>query len=242
MVEQEIKKQNLELEKRNTELDRFVYSTSHDLRAPLASLLGLITIAESNSSEEDYEQLEILKMMEKSVRRLDGFIGDILDYSRNLRQDVERELIDFEEMVQEQVEGLEHLNDLVDHKVNVSVKCSGDFYSDKRRISVILNNLISNAVKYLDPEKDKSVVNIDIQSDDQIAKIIIEDNGIGIKEEHHEKIFDMFYRATAVSDGSGIGLYITKESVEKLGGSLSMESTPGEGTRFLVKLPNLKHK
>ncbi|GEM_PF-1896440 len=242
LVEQEIKKQNLELEKRNTELDRFVYSTSHDLRAPLASLLGLITIAESNSSEEDYEQLEILKMMEKSVRRLDGFIGDILDYSRNLRQDVERELIDFEEMVQEQVEGLEHLNDLVDHKVNVSVKCSGDFYSDKRRISVILNNLISNAVKYLDPEKDKSVVNIDIQSDDQIAKIIIEDNGIGIKEEHHEKIFDMFYRATAVSDGSGIGLYITKESVEKLGGSLSMESTPGEGTRFLVKLPNLKHK
>ncbi len=242
LAEQEIKKQNLELEKRNNELDRFVYSTSHDLRAPLASLLGLISIAESNTSKNDREQREIFRMMEKSVRRLDGFIGDILDYSRNLRQDVERELIDFEKLLQEQVEGLEHLNDLVDHKVNVSVKCSGDFYSDKRRISVILNNLISNAVKYLDPDKEESVVNIDIHSDDQLAKITIEDNGIGIKEEHQEKIFDMFYRATSVSDGSGIGLYITKESVEKLGGSMSMESTPGKGTRFEIKLPNLKHK
>lgn len=242
LAEQEIKNQNIELEKRNTELDRFVYSTSHDLRAPLTSLLGLIMIAESNVREEDSELREIFKMMEKSVRRLDGFIGDILDYSRNIRQDVECELIDFEELVQEQEEGLKHFNNLVDHKVNVSVKCSGDFYSDKRRIRVILNNLISNAVKYLDPDKDESVVNVEIQTDDQLARITIEDNGIGIKEEHHEKIFDMFYRATAVSDGSGIGLYITKESIEKLGGSVHLESTPGYGTRFLVKLPNLKHK
>jgi PAS domain S-box-containing protein len=240
LTEEQIRAKNIELEKRNTELDRFVYSTSHDLRSPLASLLGLISIAKSNTPHVNGDQKAIFKMMKKSVKRLDGFIGDILDYSRNNRQDVECESIDFEKLMQEQIEGLEHLNDLVQHKFVVSIDQNGAFFSDNRRIKVILNNLISNAVKYLDPQKPKPEVKIDINTKADKAIICIEDNGIGIKKEHQEKVFDMFYRATSFSSGSGLGLYITRESVGKLNGKINFTSKVGIGTRFVVELPDLK--
>jgi PAS domain S-box-containing protein len=126
-TEKELLQKNIELQKRNTELDRFVYSTSHDLRSPLASLLGLIAIADSNTAIEQEEQRSIFRMMEKSVKRLDGFIGDILDYSRNSRQELKTESISFKELVEQQLDDVAHLNGTVGFEIKENVNQTSDF-------------------------------------------------------------------------------------------------------------------
>jgi len=102
---------------------------------------------------------------------------------------------------------------------------------------VILNNLIGNAIKYHDPNKLSQYIKIDLMTDDNNINLSIEDNGIGIEDEHFTKIFTMFYRATERSKGSGLGLYIVNETVQKLGGLISFNSTFGAGTRFLLMIP-----
>ena len=124
-------------------------------------------------------------------------------------------------------------------KVSVEINQGSRFISDKRRISVVLNNLVSNAFKYSDPTKANSFVKIIVDCISQNAVIQIQDNGIGIAEKDLEKIFGMFYRAAVSSNGSGLGLYILKESLEKLGGKINVESKLNEGTTFTVEIPNL---
>jgi signal transduction histidine kinase len=100
------------------------------------------------------------------------------------------------------------------------------------------DNLISNAVKYCDLSKTNQIIKIDINQSESNIKIVIEDNGLGINKDYQEKVFSMFYRASEKSYGSGLGLYIVKETVKRLGGSIEIESSEGEYTRFIIKLPN----
>ena len=119
------------------------------------------------------------------------------------------------------------------------VKVEGiDFYSDHWRVSEIFRNLISNAIKYRQINSGVSEVNIKISVDHLCADINFADNGIGIKSSSLKRIFEMFYRATDQAEGSGIGLYIVKNAIEKLGGQIKVASAPGEGTRFHILLPN----
>jgi PAS domain S-box-containing protein len=230
-----IEAQNTELIKTNTELDRFVYSASHDLRAPLKTILGLINIL--NEEITDNSLLDILSMMDKTVLKLDKFIEDILDYSRNTKLEVTHDEIDFEELINEIKLNIESTNniDLIienEHKLK--------FYSDKNRLLVILNNLISNSTKYFDPTK-KSFIKFKLRQFSEHIELEVEDNGIGIENQNIDKVFEMFYRATTLSKGAGLGLYIVKENVHKLGGSISLESQFGIGTKVLVQLPNQKN-
>ena len=110
--------------------------------------------------------------------------------------------------------------------------------TDKNRLNIILNNLISNAITYQDPSKNDPLVNIKVDMSDTETNIIVKDNGIGISKELQEKIFDMFFRGSENSDGSGLGLYIVKESVEKLNGTINVRSVPGKGSEFRVLIPN----
>ena len=113
-----------------------------------------------------------------------------------------------------------------------------DFRTDKWRIAEIFRNLISNSIKYRDFEKLNAEININVQINAERAVILFSDNGIGISTADQSKIFDMFYRASIQSDGSGLGLYIVKNAVEKLGGLLKITSQLGKGTTFELKLPN----
>src|SRR6185437_11528662 len=113
------------------------------------------------------------------------------------------------------------------------------FYSDRSRLSIILNNLISNSIRYQNPEAADPFVEIYVEISASSAEIRIRDNGIGIDKENHEKVFNMFYRVSTKSVGSGLGLYIVKETVEKLHGVIDLESVPGKGTAFSIHLPNL---
>jgi PAS domain S-box-containing protein len=236
--ERMLEMQNKELNKTNSELDRFVYSTSHDLRAPLKSMLGLIGIVKEREESSNIDQIKRLEMLNKSVVRLDAFIGDILNYSRNTRVDVVKEEIDFGEMIQEIRSNHKFIEGANELKLQVEIRQTEKFISDKRRINVILNNLISNAIKYKDGNKEASFVTTLIECDSENGIITIEDNGIGIAEDKQEKVFEMFYRGTKLSTGSGLGMYIVKETLEKLGGGITLKSELNIGTKFIIQIPN----
>lgn len=237
-AQEKLKKQNRELKKLNTELDSFVYSASHDLKAPLSSVKGLINLAKV---EKDKKKLaNYLDLVDKSINKLDNFIKDIVDLSRNARQEVQSELIDFNEIVMDTLDNYQYLEnyDKINKKVNIESEF--EFYSDKRRLKVVFNNLISNSIRYFNPYIEHPFVEINIETDAEKTLIKISDNGLGIDNKYLDKIFDMFFRASNNSKGTGIGLYIVKETIQKVNGDIKVASQLEKGTTFTVMIPNLK--
>ncbi|MFT6111788.1 MAG: PAS domain S-box-containing protein, partial [Bacteroidia bacterium] len=229
---------NKELKKTNSELDRFVYSASHDLRSPLKSLLGLSNMIIDDISPENRIQLEQMVMMQSSITKLDDFIEDILDYSRNARLEVLRKAIDFKQTIEGIMKNLIHMDGADKIELKLEIDQKGEFISDRARVSIVLSNIISNAIKYTYTAERIPFIAIRIKCSNKLANISIEDNGIGINTKDKDKIFDMFYRATSKSKGSGLGLYIAKEAVEKLNGTIKMESELTKGTKFSISIPN----
>jgi PAS domain S-box-containing protein len=230
-----LKRQNEELTKINSELDRFVYSASHDLRAPLMSVKGLLNMIKI---DKDKAKLDMyLNLIENSINKLDNFITDIIHYSRNSRMDIMPSKIDFTALVKESIESLKYMDDAEKVKSIVSIEDSVPFYSDHSRLLIIFNNIISNAVRYHDKWKE-SFLKIEIAVSDDKAAIHFADNGVGIAEEFLDKIFKMFFRASYESKGSGLGLYIVKSTIEKLNGKVAVKSKLGEGTQFFIEIPN----
>ena len=238
--EQQLLQQNQALIKANSELDRFVYSASHELRSPLTSVMGLAQIGKEEESSEQCR--ELFNMIEEAVLGLDHFILDIVNYSRNARTQVESELVDFEQLIQYSIAQLRYLRGSSDIKIHVRVNCRIPFYSDTKRMSIIVNNLISNALKYRKPGNPNSFVKISVVSSQRYLKLQVADNGIGISATAVDRIFDMFYRATNANTGSGLGLYILKETVDKLGGKVSVKSAEGKGTTVTVQFSNAEKR
>jgi len=233
--EMQMRNQNIQLVKANTELDRFVYSASHDLRAPLSSIAGIINL--TNKTENPVELKEYLHMIHGRVGVLDKFITDIIQYSRNTRLELVRETIALQQLIDEVVDGL-RFNDgvqQIEFKINISPGTS--LATDPVRLRMVLNNLVSNAVRYHDKLKEKQVIEIDYRSGNPHVEISVKDNGQGIRPEHLEKIFDMFYRTSSSTGGSGLGLYIAREAATRMGGSISVRSVYGKGTTFSLLLP-----
>jgi PAS domain S-box-containing protein len=228
--------QNIELKKTNSELDSFVYSASHELRAPLSSVLGLIQVIQLEENEPNL--VLHLNMMKKSIKRLDDFIKDIIEYSRNKHLEIEVETINFPNLIENSIESLWYLENTSKIKMSIRVNDKIDFVSDSRRISILLNNFISNAIKYHDVSKDSPTICLDIKTTKKEAIIKIKDNGLGMAPEQLDKIFEMFYRISSDIMGSGIGLFIVKEILSKLNGTIEVASLPGEGSMFTIKLPN----
>jgi len=229
--------ENEELKKTNSELDKFVYSVSHDLRAPLSSMIGVIEIAEDDTTDE--LMLGHFKMLKGNIKKLDGFVNDILDYSRNSRTEIKKEEINFKELLDGITENLKFMggnNREIDIKIEVNNNIP--VLSDKHRLTFILGNLVSNAIRYQNSQIPNPFVAIKIDTSDTETGIIISDNGIGIRKELHNKIFDMFYRVSDASVGSGLGLYIVKEAVTKLNGNIEVQSEIGQGSTFIIKIPN----
>ncbi len=237
LTEQHLIDQNNRLTKANAELDRFVYSVSHDLRAPLTSMLGLLQIIDLKLTDQFVKPQ--LKMLNGCIHKLDGFISDILDYSRNSRIESRTELIDFLALLSDISSNLKYMGD-GNRVVTFITKVNGDVdaFSDKYRLSIILNNLISNAIRYQNPSIQKPFVEVKIDITEELIGIHVIDNGLGIDPKYHERIFDIFYRVSEQSVGSGLGLYILKECVDRLGGTVHLHSVQGEGSDFHILIPN----
>lgn len=230
--------QNEELKKINRELDSFVYSVSHNLKAPLMSVLGLINLARMEDAKQGNNFSSYFSMMERSIHKLDDTLKEILEYSRNARKELAISEVDLSKIISDNLERMQYVpgSELLRKDVNISA--SAPFLSDAYRISVIFNNLISNAIKYSDTLKDDPYLKIDINVDEQRAIFVVQDNGIGIDQEYLAKVFDMFFRATMQKEGAGLGLYIVKETIDKLFGTIEVESCPRVGTTFRIELPN----
>lgn len=225
-----------ELQKTYHELDQFVYSVSHDLRSPLASILGLLNVAELE--KPDTPTAPHLKRIREQVNRLDYFIKEILEYSMNARTEAHFEKIDFPFVIEEVKSNLKPLTEIDRLKLHLATSGNHEFFTDKARLEIILKNLLSNSIKYQDFKKNSCTISINVETTPAQSKIIFADNGIGIEKIHLTKIFDMFYRATEHAKGAGLGLYIVKEAVHKLGGRIKAESELGAGTVFEIVLPN----
>jgi len=229
-----LKDKNEELQKTNDELNRFIYSASHDLRSPLTSIMGILQLARL----EENLTLEYLDIIDKNIQKLDKYIKNIISYYQNSRSEELLESINFSQMIEQEIEMLTGNDSDVIFEVNVQQ--NSEFIGDHFRIRLVINNLISNAIKYRNPEVSEHRIKIDIDVNQTEANIIISDNGIGIHEDHLENIFKMFYRAQLHHNkqGSGLGLFIVKESIDKLEGTVTVKSKPSVGTIFEVKTPN----
>ena len=231
--EKNILAKNKELIKTNQELDRFVYSASHDLRAPLTSMAGLIHLAQHDMTEAP----TYLLMMQERVVVMDNYIKEIVEYSRNARLGVLVTEVPLKALVHESVNTLKYSTDTKKVHIEINIDDNLKVKTDESRLRVILNNLIGNAFKYQDFTKAQPFLKIQTTKEKAQLQLRIEDNGIGIRQEHQARIFDMFYRANDSSAGSGLGLYIAKETAEKLESTITFESEYGKGSAFTVALP-----
>jgi len=234
----ELEQKNEELELANDELDHFVYSASHDLKAPLSSILGLINIAKYELKDD--KVLDYFVRIENRVERLTLFIKEVIEISRNTRTDIKREPVKIGELLDEIIENNNYIEGMEKIEFNKYINFDSPFYTDKARIEVILNNLISNAIKYSDPNKEHSKIDITVDNTKYEYQITIADNGIGIPKDQQEKVFDMFYRGAQSKEGSGLGLYIVKKMLVKLRGEFDLHSKEGEGTEIKLKFPVYK--
>lgn len=224
------------LEKLNAELDHLVYRTSHDLRTPVASLLGLLEMLRLDDFPDPRKYHDIFA---SQLNRLDQIIKDIINYRKIAKVGEQVEEIDLELLLYEILKDNEYTDgsSKVEKIVEVDDACRSGVKLDKFSLNILLNNLISNAIKYSDDQKENSFVRIKTHCQNGIVKIEVEDNGMGIKEDQQSKVFDMFHRATNKKSGSDLGLFILKEAVTKMGGSVNFKSIEGKGTTFKVELP-----
>lgn len=221
------------IENKNAELDAFFYRISHDLKGPISSLLGLSALAKREV--KDVEALNYLDKHQSQAERLNNIIIGLINLTKLNGNDLRKEPIDFHNLIDgciQSFDGHENFGGITFHK---SVDKGIDFHSEWTLINAILQNLIENAIKYAG--KKSPYVNISIKEKSGFITIDVEDNGQGIPAEHQSRIFDMFFRATQNPNGSGLGLYILKRSVDRLKGTIDIKSTIGVGSTFTVRLP-----
>ncbi len=233
--EEALKLVNEELLDKNFELDQLIYKTSHDLRSPLRSVLGLTNLMKVEGPEN---QAEFIDRIDDRILKMDEFIKSMLNYSRTSRLELKQEVIDFPELLANCSAELEYIDGFTEFKIIPMYK--GDLSLakiDRLRLSIICCNLISNAFKYRNTELTNSYLHINIEIKSGFLHIEFEDNGIGIAEENIEKVFEMFFRATVKADGSGLGMYIVKQAVTKLNGEIYIKSALKKGTKTFIKIP-----
>lgn len=231
---------NNRLKKINQELDSYVYKVSHDMRAPITSMMGIVNLIKEQHDISNIKQLA--ELQEACLGKLDDHIHQIIHLSRNNKTGIQYEPIDFAEIIREIFDELSFFENAVKTEKIISIKENATFYSDEYRLKMILTNLISNAFKYARTSISNAFIEVDLTVSEKETIILVRDNGIGISAESQSRIFDMFYRGTDVSKGSGLGLYIVKEMVVKLNGEVSVESELASYTTFRLVFPNVSLK
>lgn len=228
---------NQELQSAYKELDKFAYSVSHDIRGPLAGMLTGIDYLQNSNDIDEIKGL--LAMMKKSLHQLDDYIIAMHQYYNHQKGQIAVSEIDFKQLVQENQNIYLVFADANNIKFESKVLQNEDFKSDLNSLKLIVNNLLSNAFKYIKTGQENKNVSLTIEVKSGLATIVVEDNGIGMKEEILDKIFDLHFRSETKEAGFGFGLFNLKGAVMKLSGQIDVQSKEGEGSTFKITIPNL---
>jgi signal transduction histidine kinase len=220
ILTQEYKVKAQDLEQANDELEEFAYRTSHDLRSPLMSSLGVLSIATKSIKEKDEQKALIsITHARKSLNTLQVLIEDILDLTKIKNLDEESSPIDFTAELKKILDNLSNMEGIDDIVISQDLQFQKTLSAKENRLTLIMQNLISNAIKYKDLGKENCFVKISTYEQDGLFVLDVEDNGIGIPEDKQADLFLMFKRFHPQAGyGSGLGLYMIKKSAHILGG------------------------
>lgn len=235
-AEQAIREANVRLEERVADLEAFSFIVSHDLRAPLRAIEGYARFLEEDLAEQvGPPAREMLTSMRAAAIRMDHLIRDVLTYSRVAGAPLTIAPVDLDAVVAHVVA---HYPEVRDAEVHVRAPL-GVVEGQESLLLQVLSNLLGNAVKFV-PEGRKPRVDVwSERRDDGAVRVVVQDNGIGIPEEHLTRIFRAFERlhpSEAAWPGTGIGLFVVKKAIDRLGGRVGVASEPGRGSRFWFEL------
>lgn len=228
----EIKIANEKIMAATNELETYIYKSSHDLHAPLSSILGMINVSRLEAFEP--KAVRYFDMIEREARKLDTVRVEFIKAMHIKDAENFNEPVHINAVVGDILSSLKEEQGYSRMKFNINVAPDEKLVGNEFLMRMILENLIENAIQYQDYNRDHSTLRIELLRKAGYTDIIIEDNGVGIDPELHDKIFNMCYRASECTDGSGLGLYLVKKAVEKLDAKMSMRSSPGKGTQFTL--------
>lgn len=234
-INKELMEKNNQLVKINNDLDNFVYAASHDLRAPVSNIEGLIHMLKKIGDDKS-RSAEVITLIEQSTRRLKSTIYDLTEIAKTHHEiDTHIEVVKFSEIWREVVYDIYDLIKESEASIKTDFQVPEIKFSRKNLKSIVYN-LVSNAIKYRHQDRHPEVFISSYQQDNYII-LQVTDNGIGIKKENYEKVFKMFKRLLNHKvEGSGVGMYIVKRIIENAGGKIEIESEEGKGSTFRVIL------
>ncbi|MHA6249823.1 PAS domain S-box protein [Pontibacter sp. CAU 1760] len=233
----ELSQKNQELTRTNADLDNFIYTASHDLRAPVTNLEGLLQALAEEMGDPEENIKPLLGMMDKAIVRFKKTIEDLTDISKTQRssEDVSED-IGLQDLLEEVNESIVELIKRERATVTSDFKAVPALKFSRKNLRSIVYNLVSNAIKYRSPERD-AVVKVSTTQQDNFVRLRVQDNGLGVDMKQTDQLFGMFKRLHDHVEGSGIGLYIVKRIVENANGYIDVSSKLGEGTTIDVYLP-----
>lgn len=221
------------------DLETFIYRTSHDVRAPIATSLGLIDVAR-NELKDNQVALNYLGFIEKETQKLDTILTKLLETTKIRQGEKIVHRIDFEDKIQTVIQSLRNMEGFSEVLIKIHVDVKQKFLSDRRMLFSLFHNLMHNAIKYRSRQVTQPIILIEIRDEKEGVLIKLSDNGIGIPAEQQQNVYRMFFRASTIAEGSGLGLYTVKHCIKKLNGRIHLESNEGKGTQFTIYLPNSK--
>jgi signal transduction histidine kinase len=233
----ELNERTKELEEKSKELDNYLYRSSHDIKGPLKSIIGLTTVGLMDI--KDPEATPFFEHILKSSKRLDSVLDHLMMIIKVKEVKVKPVPVNFQDLIAEIITSLENPDDSSGMVFKLQADQPVSFYTDEKLLYSVMQNLIENAIKYRDPSKPSSWLNIAVKVSESSAILTFSDNGIGMDKHIREKIFNSYIRSNKEIPGTGMGLFYTKLSTEKLGGKIGFESEAGTGSTFTVRLKNL---
>lgn len=237
-LELRVQERTTNLQELNAELEAFSYSVSHDLRTPLQFIQGFAeAVLEDGESTLSEDSKGYVRRVIRASQRMDTIVRDLLTYSRVSREQVQLAEVDLAEVIEDVM--VHHEADIKERHALIEIPSRLPIVRANRTgLFQALSNLVANALKFVSPDR-RPEIRLRVEMRGERIRLWVEDNGIGISPEHHEKIFRLFERLHSASEypGTGVGLSLVKKAMAKIGGGSGMESVPGEGSRFWIEMP-----
>jgi signal transduction histidine kinase len=226
-----------ELESKNAELERFTYTVSHDLKSPLFTIRGFLGYLEQDTFSGNYERMKSdIQRITDATDRMQRLLNELLELSRIGRLTNKSASVPFEELAHEAVE-LVH-GHIMERGIAVNIDADMPIvFGDRQRLLEIVQNLVDNAAKFMGDQPEPCIEIGQEGEEDGKPIFFVRDNGVGIAEEHHERVFGLFNKLDPKTDGTGIGLALVKRIVEFHGGRIWIQSEAGKGATFYFTLP-----